>query len=369
MPMTNTEFFISPLLGETPIYKGIKSLKNMYLWLNKLDFDVLFIISDSQIIKLHQNTLQKYLPPQKTSYWLTVPSGESNKNIENLNALGQRILDLKATRRSLILNFGGGGILNLGGLVASLLYRGIRFIHVPTTLMAQSDVVISNKQSINFHGSKNKWGCFSHPQAVFINYDFITTEPQRQINSALTEYCKNALILGEKHYQKCIDNLQHLKQDKNILNLIIEHSLEQKKIIAKLDPSEKQQGLVLEYGHTLGHALEYISHNALLHGEAVWIGLKFAGKLAYHLKIMPESELKKQNELLDLLPKPKIPSFQNLDLILETLLKDNKKTANNFQFIFIEQLGKPYLNNGSLLFSVNLEDLKLVLRDFFHVML
>ena len=364
----------SPLLGNTTIFKNSGTLLNFTNWLNKIDCDRIFLVSQQRILDLHQEVLIKAIPTTIKTHILTIQDGEQHKNVQSLDKLGKEILALDATKRSLIINFGGGCVLNLGGLVASLLYRGIRFVHLPTTLMAQSDVIISNKQSVNFFGSKNKWGCFNAPLAVFIHFDWLRTEPLRQTKAAITEYLKNALILGGEHYQKCQKNLQSENALTDFQNIIpiIEQSLNQKILIAKQDPTEQKYGQILEYGHTLGHALEQICEGKLFHGEAIWFGLKFVGILAKHLKIMNEVEWKKQEQLLHLVTPVKIP-FSNSEKLkqelIQTMKKDNKKTSDQIQFIFLEKIGQPYQLQKNLLVNVSQKDIEYVLGDFLSVML
>src|SRR5690606_24062458 len=118
------------------------------------------------------------------------------------------LFDRGATRSSVVVTFGGGVVLNVGGLAAGLVYRGIRFVHVPTTLMAQSDVIVSNKQGINFGGGKNRLGLFATPAAALCDPRFFATETPRQVRAALVEYAKNAILLGGAHYENALETFR-----------------------------------------------------------------------------------------------------------------------------------------------------------------
>lgn len=340
----------SPLWGHTPILEGHDSLKALTKFIEESQPDKLFVLSDPTILKYHQQRLFESFPSTIRSQveTITIPCGEQNKSLGNLEYICQTILNKGGSKRSLLLNFGGGVVLNIGGLAASLLYRGIPFIHVPTTFLAQSDVIVSNKQSVNFAGSKNKLGCFTPAHGVFLTTEWVHTEPPRQVYAALVEYCKNALILGKEHYSTALATLERIQKSPSCLFEelpgILRDSLKQKFIIAELDPHEGGEGLILEYGHTAGHALEQISEGSLFHGEAVWHGMHVAGRIAQLLGVFSKEDLKKQQELLNL-----IPNIPNLaDTVphlgpkrwLQGIHKDNKKIDAGFHWILLSAVGR-----------------------------
>jgi len=270
-----------------------------------------------------------------------------------------------------VVNFGGGVILNIGGLAASLLYRGIRFVQVPTTLMAQSDVIVSNKQGINFAGGKNRLGVFNIPAAAIADTRYVRTEPPRQLRAAAVEYCKNAILLGGEHYEEALRffAVRETFSDAQ-LERLLRNSLSQKFEIARLDPLEKSLGLMLEYGHTVGHALEWLSQGRLLHGEAVYHGMNVAGQLAHHLGVMPMEELKKQSVLLSRLPGiPAIPKDISVAQIQSMVQRDNKKVGKGLAFILVKAIGEVNRHEGGVLTPVCEFQLNRVMLEYWDALL
>lgn len=332
----------SPLTGGMPIHFGPGAIDRLPELLLGLKPDRVFILSDQRVFHLHGASLLQLLSPHFAPEILLIAEGEGEKKMSNLEFLCNQLFERGVTKSSVIVNFGGGVVLNLGGLAASLVNRGIRFVQVPTTLMAQSDVIVSNKQGINFAGGKNRLGVFSTPVAAVADIRYVRTEPVRQLRAAAVEYCKNAILLGGLHYDQALEFFaaKDLFSEAQLARLL-EYSLAQKFEIARLDPRERSLGLMLEYGHTVGHALEWLSQGRLLHGEAVYHGLNVAGQLAHHMGIMPLAELKKQSLLLSRLPGiPPIPNDISVGQILSSVQRDNKKVGKGMAFILMKGVGE-----------------------------
>lgn len=332
----------SPLTGHMPIHFGPGAIERLPELLLGLKPDRVFIISDQRVFHLHGASLLQLLSPHFAPEILLIAEGEGEKKMSNLEFLCHQLFERGVTKSSVVVNFGGGVVLNLGGLAASLVYRGIRFVQAPTTLMAQSDVIVSNKQGINFAGGKNRLGVFSTPVASVADIRYVRTEPIRQLRAAAVEYCKNAILLGGSHYDQALEFFaaKDLFSEAQLARLL-ENSLAQKFEIARLDPKERSLGLMLEYGHTVGHALEWLSQGRLLHGEAVYHGMNVAGQLAHHMGIMPLSELKKQSLLLSRLPGiPPIPNDISVGQILSSVQRDNKKVGKGMAFILMKGVGE-----------------------------
>lgn len=365
------ETWESPLEGGMPIHFGHGAVDRLPDLLTGLKADKLFIISDSRTFPVHGANLLQLLSSHFAPEILLIPEGEAEKKMSNLEALCGQLFERGVTKSSVVLNFGGGVVLNIGGLAASLVYRGIRFLQVPTTLMAQSDVIVSNKQGINFAGGKNRLGVFNTPVAAVADPRFIHTEPLRQLKAAAVEYCKNALLLGGKHYDEAMDFLAAKEPfSASQLERILRGSLEQKFEIARLDPFEKGDGLILEYGHTVGHALEYLSQGRLLHGEAVYHGMIVAGHLSHHLGLLPMAELKRQTLLLSRLSDiPPIPNDISVGQILASVQKDNKKVGKGSAFILLDAVGAVHRHEGSVLTPVCDFQLSKVMLEYWDALL
>jgi 3-dehydroquinate synthase len=353
------ETWTSPLNGGMPIHFGDGAAERLPEILRELAPDRVFVVSDPHVFDLYGSFLVQLLGPALSPEVVLIPEGENEKKLSNLETLCEELFDRGATRSSVVVTFGGGVVLNLGGLAASLVYRGIRFVHVPTTMMAQSDVIVSNKQGINFGGGKNRLGVFSTPVAALCDPRFFATESKRSLRAALVEYAKNAILLGGAHYDNALaifrgtlNGPAGLKKGVDMLGpeglrAVLRSSLEQKFEIASLDPTERAYGLVLEYGHTVGHAAEFLSQGRLLHGEAVYHGMMVAGRIANMLGIMPDDELAKQRALLDLMTGiAPIPADISVGQIIQSARRDNKKRDQSLSFILMDAVGRPHLAQG-----------------------
>ncbi len=361
----------SPLAGNAPIHFGPGAIERLPGLLLGLKPDKVFIVSDTRVFNLHGSSLLQILSPHFAPEILLIPDGEGEKNLANLEAICTQLFERGATKSSVVVNFGGGVVLNIGGLAASLVYRGIRFVQAPTTLMAQSDVIVSNKQGINFAGGKNRLGVFNTPVTVVADIRYVRSEPMRQLRAAAVEYCKNAILLGGRHYEEALDffSAPEIFSAPQLARLL-ENSLAQKFEIARLDPKERSLGLMLEYGHTVGHALEWLSHGRLLHGEAVYHGINVAGQLAAHLGVMPEAELKKQSLLLSRLTGiPPIPKDISVGQILAAAQKDNKKVGKGMAFILMKAVGEVNRHEGAVLTPVCEFQLQRVLLEYWDALL
>ena len=371
------EMWISPLEGNMPIHFGEGAIDLLPGLLNDLRPDKVVIVSDNRTFNIHGASLLQLLSGHFAPEIILIAEGEGEKKMANLEIICEGLFERGITKSSVVVNFGGGVVLNIGGLAASLVYRGIRFVQVPTTLMAQSDVIVSNKQGINFAGGKNRLGVFNTPVAAVADPRFTRTEPLRQLRAAAVEYCKNALLLGGKHYDEAIrffsDSGDKSSKDPFSgpqLDILLRNSLEQKFEIARLDPFEKGEGLMLEYGHTVGHALEYLSQGRLLHGEAVYHGMNVAGHLAQHLGLMSVQELKKQTLLLaHLRGIPPIPNDISVGQILACVQKDNKKIGKGSAFILLKAVGEVNRFEGSVLTPVCDFQLSRVMLEYWDALL
>ena len=363
--------WISPLKGEMPIHFGEGAIDVLPGLLKNLNPDTVFILSDAKAFHLHGAFLLQTLSAHYAPEIILMGDGENEKKLSSLEAVCQDLFERGVTKSSVIVNFGGGVVLNVGGLAASLVYRGIRFVQVPTTLMAQSDVIVSNKQGINFAGGKNRLGMFSTPLAAVADPRFVRSEPVRQLRAAAVEYCKNALLLGGEHYRDALKFFSAAKpfSDEQVA-LLLHNSLSQKFEIARLDPLEKNRGLILEYGHTVGHALEYLSQGRLLHGEAVYHGMNVAGHLAHHIGVMPVEELKKQSLLLSHLRGiPPIPNDISVGQILTAVQRDNKKIGKGLAFILMRAIGEVNSYEGTVLTPVYDYQLNRVMLEYWDALL
>jgi 3-dehydroquinate synthase len=201
------------------------------------------------------------------------PRGEKAKSFNVYKRVMKELIDFGLTRKSMIIGFGGGSICDLAGFVASTYMRGVQLVLIPTTLMAQVDAAIGGKNGINFIG-KNMIGTFYSPLKVIVDPTLLKTLNKKEYKSGLAEIVKYAVIAGEKFFRKLEENVEELTDPSSeILDEIIAESIQVKKGIVEKDCKEEGLRMVLNYGHTIGHALEKISGFRMRHGYAISIGM------------------------------------------------------------------------------------------------
>ncbi len=303
--------------------------------------DKVFLVADKTINALHPE-LERSLDRQFSLELILIEPGEASKSWEGLETLCEQLLARGATKRSVVLAFGGGSVGNLAGLAAALLFRGIRYVEIPTTFMHLTDGVLSNKQAINGRNGKNLFGTYYAPLFVWADTRYMETEPIRSRKAGMAEAVKNALISQPELVPYLRDAL---RRDGNYfaeqLTELALRTIHSKLAILRRDPGEKDYALVLEYGHTFGHAIEWLSQGAMLHGESVAIGMKMAAHLAHERGMISEQTVKLHYELLDacLGLTPALPPQVNADTLMAAMKRDNKRTGENLRFVLLEALG------------------------------
>lgn len=242
-------------------------------------------VQDCCILLLDEHTQQHCLPyllracpSLSAAASIVVPSGEQHKDIDTLHYIWQQLLGLRADRRAWLINVGGGVLTDMGGLAAATYKRGIRMVHIPTSLLAQVDASVGGKTGINVGEIKNSVGTFTLPEAVFIDPQFLATLAPRHLLSGFAEMLKHGLIADAAHYRQLATYPPTTPATDPRWAALIAHSLHIKRQIVAADPDEQHQRRILNFGHTIGHALEsyalhHLPHAPLLHGEAVAHGM------------------------------------------------------------------------------------------------
>ncbi len=267
-----------------------------------------------------------------------IESGELNKNLTSCSHIWQQLTAAGFTRKSVLINLGGGVIGDMGGFVASTYKRGISFINIPTTLLSQVDASIGGKQGIDFQGLKNHIGVFREPHAVIIDPIFLETLPKRELISGYAEVIKHALIYDASHWE----SLRNTPFDQLNWHEIIQKSVSIKSAVVDSDPFENGLRKILNYGHTLGHAIE--SHlleteDRLLHGEAVAVGMILEGHLSLQLGMITARDFDQIRQHIH--ERYQLPSVLPAYEILEPLLRQDKKNKHNdISFSLLEEIGR-----------------------------
>ena len=332
------------------LFQSSFSMKNQFPYIGNLQiFEKLLPILPTYskiFILLDKNTAQfcypifKNLFPNENFTTIIIPAGENQKNIQTASFIWEQLIANHADRKSLLLNLGGGMITDLGGYVASNFMRGIDFIQIPTSLLAQVDASVGGKTGINFQGLKNILGAFAMPKAVFICTDFLDTLPKKELKSGYAEMIKHALIAGNFLWKGTMAFDFNISPEPEA----IENSVKVKYNIVEEDWQEKGLRKVLNLGHTLGHAFESLSlhedENPLLHGEAVALGIYYEAILAHKLNLLA---IEKRNEICQFIAQHyAIKKYNNESIakILAYIVHDKKNKNGKISFSLLQDIGK-----------------------------
>lgn len=307
----------------------------------------ILIISDQTVGDLYLATLEAQLSNFETTSFL-VPSGEGAKSFNHFYDCLTYALEQKLDRKSIIISFGGGVVGDLSGFVAASYMRGIPFIQVPTTILAH-DSAVGGKVAINHPLGKNMIGAFHQPDAVFYDMDFLGSLPEREIRSGFAEVIKHALIQDPHFYDWLQSNVNELK---SINGEILQHSLvrgiEIKGHIVAQDEKETGVRAFLNFGHTLGHAIEAeCGYGEMSHGEAVIIGMVYALELSKQIAGLDFDVNEFKLWLKKLGYQVTLPDGLIAEKLLGRMKQDKKSVGQKVKFVLLEQIGEPCLNEIS----------------------
>jgi 3-dehydroquinate synthase/2-deoxy-scyllo-inosose synthase len=311
-----------------PFHLGSDCAADVASHLKELDADRFFVVADESIWRMHGAAYERALSAIAPTHFMPYNGGEAGKTLPAIEHLAAKLIDAGVSRRSVLIAMGGGVIGNITGLTASLLFRGIRFVQLPTTLLAMHDSVTSLKQGVNCNGGKNILGTFHAPSHVFIDLKFLSTLPQQQIRGGLIELVKNALILGGEYAKEVTQQLAAFRAQgsSHDWTTLVKLGLTAKRNLVQDDPRERGYAMILEYGHTIGHALELAYVGQLSHGEAVAWGMRCAAWIAHRLGYMNDAALAAHDRYLSLLDAPPKPTGPfKLGELRARVQRDNKR--------------------------------------------
>ncbi len=302
----------------------------------------IFLITDENT---HKHCLSYFLKKKDfeiTPEIIIIPEGEINKNISTSLKVWETLSEKGAGRNSLIINLGGGVVTDLGGFVASTFNRGVPFINIPTSLLAMVDASIGGKNGVDLGNIKNQIGVINLAEMVIIDTEFLNTLPSEHVTSGFAEMLKHGVIHGKGYWER-VKNVDF--SQKNEFEALIWDSIEIKKEIVAKDPLEKNLRKTLNYGHTLGHAIEsYFLENAdkktLLHGEAVAAGIVLETYISMETYGLPKKSLYDISKtIFKYFPKQ---SFEKKDIeaIINLLVFDKKNRNGQVLFVLLEDIGQ-----------------------------
>ncbi len=329
-----------------------------YLYINNLlkekNYSVVFILVDENT---HEHCLPIFLPKLETNCTIEiieVVSGEENKNIETCLGIWQTLSDFDGDRKSLLINVGGGVVTDMGGFVASTFKRGIDFINIPTTLLAMVDASVGGKTGVDLGVLKNQIGVINQPEVVIVDPSYLATLEKNQLISGFAEMLKHGLIKDAAYW----NTLKNGVDFDNILAHIYT-SVSIKNEVVTIDPTEQGLRKILNFGHTLGHAIEsYCLENTekqtLLHGEAIAIGMVLEAYLAYGIQELSKVELDEIKSVFAVFYKKMEFSTIDIDAIISLLKFDKKNSHGIVNFVLISKIGEATIDKkieNSLIFD------------------
>lgn len=324
-----------------------------------------FIISNNKVFKYYGKTLIDSLKKQnfRCSYYC-IPKGEKSKNIEIINKIYNAVATARLDRWSTIISLGGGVVGDMAGFVAATYMRGINLVHVPTTLIAQSDSSIGGKTGFDLKYGKNLVGAFYQPILILIDVNTLKSLPEIEFKNGLAEVIKYGIIM-DKHFFDFLKKNRNeiLKKNKKSLIYIVKKSVQNKaKIVAADERENKGIREILNYGHTLGHAIEAASgYKSYKHGQAITIGMILAAYIAYDLGFCDKSTLSEQIQIFNSfnLIKP-LRNIKKTN-ILKRLLSDKKVINDKIRFVLTKKIG--YAN---FIQSIKISAIKKALQRQFY---
>ena len=328
-------------IGSSEIY--CKASARPEFWMETKKYDKVFLLVD-------ENTNQYCLPAilkSEREFFdakIIIPSGETNKTLETAKEIWQTLLEINANRKSLLVNLGGGTITDIGGFAASTFMRGIPFVNIPTTLLAMIDASIGGKTGVDYQGYKNYLGTFHFPEAVYIIPSLLESLDVRQLKSGFAELIKHAIVADAELWQK-IEKYDDV--DFKNVEPLIRDAIQIKVDIVNQDFREAGERKKLNFGHTVGHAIESLylqSGKNILHGEAVAIGMLVESSLSVKGKLLSKNDFEKIESIIRrFFPIPSL-NDEEIKKILHLIHFDKKNHSNKIHFSLPAKIGSCHVD-------------------------
>jgi len=325
-----------------PVYIGSGLLARAGSYLKECGFNGrLVVITDSTVKKLYDDMLSRALEGDGFQVdILEVPPGEEQKTLENAGRLYRGLTAVHAERTTPVLALGGGVIGDLAGFVAATYQRGVPLVQLPTTLLAQVDSSVGGKVAVDHGQLKNMIGAFYQPEMVIADTNTLPSLPEEELVNGLAEVIKSAAIRDGSFFSFLEENMERIKSfDVNSLEETVFQTVGIKAAVVVED--ERDMGLrhILNYGHTIGHAVESVSGFRIKHGNAVAIGMVAAARLSHRLGILDESEVKRLRQLITRAGLPAEVPGLGIEEIMQAMKHDKKVREGRVEFVLLKSIG------------------------------
>jgi 3-dehydroquinate synthase len=341
-----------------PIHIGPGLLSQPQLIAARLPQKKAAIISNSTVAPLYLSTLQQGLEALDVRVVaIVLPDGESHKNWETLNRIFDALLENRCERRTALIALGGGVIGDLAGFAAAVYQRGVPYVQVPTTLLAQVDSAVGGKTAINHPLGKNMIGSFYQPLAVLADTDTLATLPDRELSAGIAEVIKYGIIGDADFFGWLEQNIEHIvAREPEALSHAIERSCRNKAEVVAQDERETGVRAVLNFGHTFGHAIEAgLGFGTWLHGEAVGAGMVLAARLSHRMGLVSGDDVARIVTLLKRAKVPVVAPDFGVDRYLGLMGHDKKVENDRVRLVLLKRLGEAFVTDqvpGALLHEV-----------------
>jgi 3-dehydroquinate synthase len=318
------------------------------------------VFTDSNVVKLHASKLLHILNSISTQVFIfTFPAGENNKTLDTVRDAYKFLIQHHFDRNDLLVAFGGGVVGDLCGYTAATYLRGVSFIQIPTTLLSQVDSSIGGKTGVDFEGYKNMVGAFYMPKLVYMNLSLLETLPEREFHSGMAEVLKYGFIKDVHFFEWLISNIYEIhEKDSNVLTEMIVNCCKIKKQVVEKDPLEKGERALLNFGHTLGHAIEKYKNFELLHGECVSLGIVCAAHISMQKQYISSDEFYEIRDMLVPFDLPISITKVDIDEIINLSKSDKKMDEGKIKFILLKKIGSAFIDD-----TVTENEMRLALEE------
>lgn len=305
------------------------------------------IVTDSKVDELYGAEVLEILQGKcLKAVKYAFPNGEEHKNLDTVKEIYRFLIEEGFDRKDLLLALGGGVVGDTTGYAAATYLRGIDFVQVPTTLLAQADSSIGGKTGVDFDGYKNMVGAFKMPKLVYMNLRVLTTLEDRQFFSGFGEVMKHGLIKDAMFYEWLIENMYEIcERDLNVLQEMLIRSCTVKKLVVEKDPTEQGDRALLNFGHTIGHAIEKAKHFELYHGECVALGAVAAAYISWKRELISMEEYYEIRDMFVPFNLPISVDDINPEEILRLTKSDKKMESGKIKFVLLKKIGKAVIDN------------------------
>ncbi len=303
----------------------------------------IYLITDKNVYNLYANEFS-YFKGIKGLY--IINPGEENKNKDTVFDIYNDMLSKDCNRKTSIVSLGGGVVGDIAGFVASTFMRGLKFINIPTTLMAQCDSSVGGKNGFDFNGYKNIIGTFYQPEFVFVDTNFIHTISCQDYKNGLAEIIKYGFIYDDTFFDYIDANKEQIKKrNEDVINTMVYRSLKIKSDIVCMDEHDNGIRQILNFGHTIGHGIESASNFSIKHGEAVAAGMLIESYLSLKCSLLSTHEFKRLLDIINYFEMPTYFDDMNEKSIMKSMLKDKKRNDSKINFILPERIGSAIITD------------------------